>query len=380
MSIKIQDSLIQNTSQQTDFPLNFKELEQAAREKMSQGGYGYVRSGAGGEETMRRNQEAFSKWAISPRTLQDVSNIDTSISLFGNTYPRPLLLAPIGMHKLAHQDGEIATAKAAANKSVPYISSTVSSYTMEEIAEVSGTNPKWFQLYWSNNEAISFSMIKRAEEAGYEAIVIVVDTIMLGWREEDIRNQFSPLKLGLAKPNYENDPVFMGALKSHDHDSIIQGILDNIHTPSLTWKNIADVRKKTKLPVLLKGILHPDDAKLALQYGVDGIIVSNHGGRQLDGVIASIDALPQIVEAVKNKIPVLLDSGVRRGSDVMKALALGAKAVLLGRPYLYGLAVAGQNGVEKVLDRFIQEMDVSLALSGISSIAEASSVKIVRQS
>jgi isopentenyl diphosphate isomerase/L-lactate dehydrogenase-like FMN-dependent dehydrogenase len=221
-------------------------------------------------------------------------------------------------------------------------------------------------------------MVERAEKAGYEAIVITVDTVMAGWRETDMRSQFSPLAQGYGKGNYVQDPVFMDSLPNDDHETIVAGILENIQHPSLTWKDVAEVKKRTSLPVLLKGILHPEDAKKALECGIDGIIVSNHGGRQLDGVIASIDALPSIVESVKGRIPILLDSGVRRGSDVVKALALGATGVLIGRPFLYGLAVGGQAGVETVLERLIQETEVSLSLSGIADLPELSRLKIVR--
>ncbi|MCZ2260349.1 alpha-hydroxy-acid oxidizing protein [Sporosarcina sp. G11-34] len=338
---------------------------------MAAGAFGYVQSGAGGEETLQRNIASFSKYAIVPRFLKDVSTLDTSITLFGRTYPYPLLIAPVGMQKIAHVDGEIATAKAAAAIGIPFIQSTVSSYSIEEIAEATADSPKWFQLYWSStDEEISYSMVKRAEEAGYEAIVLTVDTVVIGWREEDVRNQYSPLKQGFGKANYETDPVFMSSIPMNDFDSVIQGILDNIQHPALNWEKVAELKKRTSLPILLKGILHPEDAKLAVANGIDGIIVSNHGGRQLDGVIASIDALPAIVEAVEGKMPILFDSGIRRGSDIVKAIALGADAVLIGRPFMYGLAVGGQKGVEKVLENMLQEMKVSISLAGVTKLKD----------
>ncbi|WP_404330162.1 alpha-hydroxy-acid oxidizing protein [Mesobacillus maritimus] len=379
MTVANRDILMKNISKETDFPLSFEEWEQKAAEKMMPGGFGYASSGAGREETAKRNQEAFSKWAIVPRMLNDVSKVDMGISLFGRRYPSPFLLSPIGMQVLAHEEGELATAKAAASMGVPFLVSTVSTYSLEEIAAAIPTGSKWFQLYYSSvNPEVSFSMVERAEKAGYEAIIITVDTVMAGWRETDMRSQFSPLSQGYGKGNYIQDPVFMESLPSHDHDSIVTGILENIQHPSLTWKEIAEVKKRTSLPVLVKGILHPEDAEMALEYGVDGIIVSNHGGRQLDGVIASIDALPAIAERVKGKIPILLDSGVRRGIDAVKALALGANGVLIGRPFLYGLAVGGQQGVEKVLERFMQETEVTLALSGMADLSELSRLKVVR--
>lgn len=378
-SAKNNDLLLVNISSTEKFPVNFQELEQAAKDKLTAGPFGYIRSSAGGEETYRKNLEAFPQYSIVPRFLNDVSTLNTEVTIFGRTYPHPLFIAPVGVNKIAHEDGEIAVAKAAAKYDFPYIQSTVSSYSIEEIAAVTVGSSKWFQLYWSQNKEISFSMVKRAEEAGYEAIVLTVDTVMLGWREEDVRNQFSPLKRGFAQGNYASDPVFMAALPDHEEETIINSIIENIYHPSLNWDNIAELKERTALPILIKGILHPEDAKLAIEKGIDGIIVSNHGGRQLDGVIASIDALPEIVEAVNGKIPVLFDSGIRRGSDAIKALALGATAVCIGRPFVWGLAANGQAGVERVLENFLQETKVSISLSGVSNLNDLHNLKIVRK-
>ena len=370
-STRNNDLLLQNIDPTESFPVSFEELEAAAKEKMSAGAFGYIQSGASGEETLRKNVSAFSKFSLVPRFLNDVSTLDTSVNLFGRTYPFPLLIAPVGMQLIAHEDGDIATAKAAAEIGVPFIQSTVSGFSIEEIAEATGDSPKWFQLYWSStNDEIGYNMVKRAEEAGFEAIVLTVDTVMLGWREEDVRNHYSPLKQGFGKANYETDPVFLASIPTNDFEAVIQGILDNVYHPTLSWAQVAELKKRTSLPILLKGILHPEDAKLAIENGIDGIIVSNHGGRQLDGVITSIEALPAIVEAVGGKVPVLLDSGVRRGTDVVKALALGADAVLIGRPFVYGLAVGGQKGVEKVLENILQEMKVSISLSGVTNLKD----------
>ncbi|WP_449538545.1 alpha-hydroxy acid oxidase [Ferdinandcohnia sp. Marseille-Q9671] len=373
---KVKDAYIGKIVNEEYFPVSYEELEQVAQKNMSVGGFGYVRSGAGGEETLRKNLDSFSKYSLVPRVLRNVSNVDTSINLFGKTYPYPFLLAPVGMQKLAHEEGELATSKAAATFKVPFVLSTVASYSIEDVAAVSGDSPKWFQLYWSNNKEVSFNMVKRAEAAGYEAIVLTVDTVMLGWREEDMKNRFSPLKLGYGKANYEQDPVFLASLDSRDQESIVQGILDNVFHPTLDWNHIAELKEHTTLPILLKGILSPEDARLAVDQGVDGIIVSNHGGRQLDGVIAAIDALPLIVEEIKGDIPVLFDSGIRRGSDVVKALALGAEAVFIGRPFVYGLAAAGKAGVEKVIGNYIQDTKVSIALAGASSIKDLPTIKL----
>lgn len=365
------DLLLQNIDSTESFPVSFTELEAAAKEKMSAGAFGYVQSGAGGEETLERNVTSFSKYSIVPRFLNDVSKLDMSVTLFGHTYPTPLLIAPVGMQKITHVDGEIATAKAAASKGVPFIQSTASSHSIEEIADAIGDSPKWFQLYWSGtNDEVSYSMVKRAEEAGFEAIVITIDTVMLGWREEDLRNHYSPLQQGFGKANYETDPVFLSSIKDNDTESVTQAMLDSFYHPKLSWKHVAELKKRTSLPILLKGILDPEDAKLAIANGVDGIIVSNHGGRQLDGVISSIDALPAIAEAVEGKIRILFDSGIRRGSDVVKAIALGADAVLIGRPFVYGLAIDGQKGVEKVLENFLQEMKVNISLSGVTNLKD----------
>ncbi|TYS50393.1 alpha-hydroxy-acid oxidizing protein [Bacillus infantis] len=372
------DLLLQNISSPDFFPLSFTELEEAAAKKMSAGGFGYVRSGAGGEETLRRNTEAFSNFSIVPRMLNDVSQTDTSIELFGHTYPHPLLIAPVGMLKLAHEEADLAVAKAGASFGIPFIQSTVSSFPIEEVAAAVPHSPKWFQLYWSNNEEISYSMAARAEKAGYQAIVLTVDTVMLGWREEDIRNKFSPLKLGFGKANYESDPVFMDTLPAGEDEAVIQGILNNIHHPCLNWKHVAELKKRTSLPILLKGLLHKDDARLAYEHGVDGIIVSNHGGRQLDGVIAAIDALPHIVKEAGGRIPVLFDSGIRRGIDAVKAMALGADAVLIGRPIVYALAAGGQAGVERTLANFIEETKVSISLSGASRAIDLQKVTVIR--
>ncbi|MEI4768314.1 alpha-hydroxy-acid oxidizing protein [Psychrobacillus sp. FJAT-51614] len=377
-TIKNNDLLLDNIGSNEKYPINFSELEQAAKEKLEAGPFGYIRSSAGGEETYRKNSNSFEKYSIVPRFLTDVSALNTEVTILGRTYPHPLFIAPVGVNKIAHEDGEIAVAKAAAKFNYPYIQSTVSSYSIEEIAEATEGSSKWFQLYWSQNKEISFSMIQRAEAAGYEAIVLTVDTVMLGWREEDVRNQFSPLKRGFGQGNYASDPVFMAALPDQSKDAIIDSMIENIYHPTLNWNNIEELREYTSLPILLKGILHPEDAKLAIEKGLDGIIVSNHGGRQLDGVIASIDALPEIVEIVNGKIPVLFDSGVRRGSDAVKALALGATAVCIGRPFIWGLASGGQAGVERVLENFLQETNVSISLSGARNLEELRKLKIVR--
>ncbi|MBD7945264.1 alpha-hydroxy-acid oxidizing protein [Psychrobacillus sp. Sa2BUA9] len=375
---KNNDLLLGNIDNHTKYPIDFNELEQEAREALEPGPFGYIRSSAGGEETYNKNISSFSKYSIVPRFLTDVSSLNTEVTILGHTYPHPLFIAPVGVNKIAHDDGEIAVAKAAAKYNFPYIQSTVSSYSIEEIAAATPGSSKWFQLYWSSNKEIAFSMARRVEAAGYEAIVLTVDTVMLGWREEDIRNQFSPLKRGYGQGNYATDPVFMAALTEQSQEAIVDSILENIYHPTLNWNDITELRNHTSLPILIKGILHPDDAKLAIEKGIDGIIVSNHGGRQLDGVIASIDALSGIVEAVNGSIPVLFDSGVRRGSDAVKALALGATAVCIGRPFVWGLAAGGQKGVERVLENFLQETKVSISLAGVRNMEEIGNMLVIK--
>lgn len=370
------DSFFSTVTDVKKIAVGFNALENQAKDLLDLHAFSYIQSGAGKEETLRKNESSFEKYVIVPRFLTDVSNVDTSIDLFGRELPVPILFAPVGMQRMAHEKGELASSKAAGMFSIPFIQSTVSSFSIEEIAAETTDSPKWFQLYWSNNAEISFSMVERAEKAGYEAIVLTVDTVQMGWREADLRNQFSPLKQGLGKANYIHDPVFMESLKDHEETTIIEGILENIYHPTLDWNDVKQLKEKTSLPILLKGILHPEDAKLALQYGVDGIIVSNHGGRQLDGVISSIDTLPTVVQAVEGRIPVMFDSGIRRGTDIVRALALGATAVCIGRPYIYALAVDGENGVKSYVASLIDEFTTAMGLAGAKTIEQIRNITI----
>lgn len=374
-----EDLLLKNIQGDKPFPICFEDLEEAVAEKLPAGPYGYIRSGAGGEQSLRNNRKAFTKYSIIPRFLTDVSEPDTSIELFGKKHPTPFLFAPVGMNQMAHEQGELAVVRAAEKLGMPYIQSTVSSYSLEEVADTAPAHTKWFQLYWSTNEEIAYSMAARAENAGFEAIVLTVDTVMLGWREEDVRNQFSPLKLGLARGNYMNDPIFTASLKDESFESYIEGVLANIFHPALNWENIRELKSRLRVPLLIKGILHPEDVRLAIEAGVDGIIVSNHGGRQLDGVIGSLDALPAIVKAVDHRVPVLLDGGVYRGIDALKALALGAAAVCIGRPFVYGLAYDGENGVYQVMQNLYSEFKVSMGLAGQRTVADLQTLALIRE-
>ncbi|MCM3670793.1 lactate 2-monooxygenase [Mesobacillus maritimus] len=363
-------------------PVSFEELEQAARKKLDASPYYYVAASAGGEETAKANREGFNRWKIVPRMLCDTSKRDLSIELFGKTIPYPILCAPVGVQTIVHEEGEIASARAATSMGVPFISSTASTHSLEKVAAAATEDSlKWFQLYWSSDREIAASMVQRAERTGYAAIVITLDTPMMAWREKDIENAYLPFLMGQGIGNYLEDPVFCSRLEKPPHEDIVAAITlwsQVFGNPRLTWEDLQFIRMQTSLPILLKGILHPEDAKLALKHGVDGIIVSNHGGRQVDGAISTIDALPEICDVVNDEIPVLLDSGIRRGVDIVKALSLGAKAVLVGRPYIYGLALAGEAGVKQVLRNLIADLDLTMALSGKKSIQELDSSLLKR--
>jgi lactate 2-monooxygenase len=372
---------VTNLLKKTDLPFSCDLLEKLAEEKLETGPFTYVQSGAGSESTLRANIQAFENYRIVPRVLRDVSRRNGSTKVLNIELQAPFLLAPVGMQGIVHPEGELASARAASSLGIPYIASTVSTYSLEEIAEALGDTPRWFQLYWTCDPELTFSLVRRAEQAGYSAIVITVDTPVLGFRARDLNNDYFPLKLGKGAGNFFHDPVFRSRLRQppeEDFEGAIQYLLDVIFHPSLTWEQIHQLKKQTSLPILIKGVLHKEDAEKALGYGLDGIIVSNHGGRQLDGCISSLEALPSIVEVIQEKIPVLLDSGIRRGVDVIIARALGASAVLLGRPYVYGLAVEGEEGVKHVLESFMKDIDISLALSGVSELDQVDSSLICK--
>lgn len=354
-------------------PVVFEEWEARAREVLEDGPYYYVAGGAGGERTIASNLQAFDRWKLVPRMLRNVEERDLSIELFGMKQEFPLLLAPVGVQSIIHEDGEIATAKACTALGVPYITSSASSVPMEQIAAAMGEAPRWFQLYWSKDEEITASFLKRAEASGHSAIVVTLDTPMMAWREYDLKNVYLPFLMGEGVGNYLSDPAFCAKLEKspqEDPQAAIMYWTRIFGNAGLTWENLAFLREHTKLPILLKGILHPEDARLAVEHGVDGIIVSNHGGRQVDGSISALEALPIVCEAVAGRIPVLMDSGIRRGSDVIKAMALGAQAVLVGRPAMYGLAVAGEQGVKEVLRNMIADLDITLALTGERAVRD----------
>lgn len=361
-------------------PTQFEEWQKQAREILEDGPYDYVAGGSGGEDTVQSNREAFKRWNILPRVFRNVEDRNLKLGLFGDMLPSPVMIAPIGVQSIIHKDGELATARAAASMGVPYIASSASTYSMEEIAEVMGDAPKWFQLYWSSEPSIAKSFVERAEHAGYTAIVVTLDTPMMAWRELDLKNVYLPFLIGEGIGNYLTDPAFRSGLPVPPEEDAMGAIMHWTRVfghPGLTWEDLAELKTYTSLPIILKGILHPEDARLALKYGADGIIVSNHGGRQVDGAIAALDALPAIVEATNNQVPVLMDSGIRRGADIFKALALGAKAVLIGRPCMYGLAVAGEIGVRQVMNNLLADFDLTMALSGCRDLNEVNNGMII---
>ena len=357
--------------EQPALPVMVADLEQRALEAMEPRAASYVCAGAGSEDTMRANRDAFRRWRIVPRMLRDVAERDLATSVLGTEMAAPVMLAPIGVQKIVHPEGELASAAAAAALGLPYVASTASAYSLEQIAEQAGEGPRWYQLYWPGDDAIAGSMVERAERAGYAAIVLTVDTFIPGWKPRDLQQAWLPFLEGTGNANFFEDPVFRAGLErppEEDMGAAIGHYIEVYPNPRLTWDKVEWLRGQTSLPILVKGILHPDDAREAVGRGLDGVVVSNHGGRQIDGEIASLDALPAIVEAVGDEIVILLDSGIRGGADVIKALALGADAVLLGRPYLWGLALDGRDGVETVLRMLLAELDLTMALSGYTTI------------
>ena len=356
-------------------PVHSTALELAARELLSPEAYDYVAGGASSEQTMRANREAFDRWRLVPRMLRNVAVRDLSVDLFARRLRTPILLAPIGVQGIIRKDSELAVARAAASLGVPYVLSTVSSRPLEEIAAAAPDAVRWFQLYWPRDPALAESLVRRAEAAGFGAIVVTLDTFHLGWRPRDLKRAYLPFLQGEGLANYFTDPVFRSGLSDAPErtpEEAIRKWSTLFSDPSLTWSAICTLKSWTRLPIVLKGILHPEDAAEAVRHGVDGIIVSNHGGRQVDGAIGALDALPDVVKTVRGAIPVLFDSGIRTGSDTLKALCLGATAVLLGRPYIWAVAVGGEQGVRDYLMNFIAEFDLAVGLTGHASVAEVS--------
>jgi lactate 2-monooxygenase len=362
-------------------PISWPDLERAAEQALDPRAAAYVFGGAGSEATMHANLEAFRRWRIVPRFMRPAGARTLRTELLETEMPAPVMLAPIGVQTLVHPEGERASARAAASLGVPIVVSTAAATTLEEIAEAGGDSPRWYQLYWPSDDELTTSLVRRAERAGYGALVVTVDNYVPGWKPRDLQHAYLPFLEGIGIAQFTSDPVFRAALEKTPEEDIgaavghYVGVFVN---PNQTWDRLAWLRETTSLPILLKGILHPDDAREALRRGIDGIVVSNHGGRQVDGAIAALDALGPIADAVGDEIAVLFDSGVRSGSDVVKALALGADAVLLGRPYLWGLALDGQAGVETVLRMLLAELDLTMVLTGNMSPGELDRSALVR--
>ncbi|GGU22235.1 alpha-hydroxy-acid oxidizing protein [Nocardioides albus] len=386
-------------------------LAEAAQRAMSKEAWAYVDGGAGQQRTVAANTAAFDHFRLVPRMLANVESRDLRTTLFGVDMPAPLMLGPVGVLELAHPRAEHEVAAAARATGIPMVISTQASVPMEEVAKDLGDTPRLYQLYWSKDETIVESFVRRAEAIGSDALVVTLDTHMLGWRTRDLDLGYLPFARGLGIAQYTSDPAFRALveqrlsggsgtsvrpglreipsaltavasmaqhhpgklvdnLRSGHARAAVETFLDVFSRSDLIWDDLDRLREMTDMPIVLKGLQAPEDARRALEHGVDGIIVSNHGGRQVDGAIASIDALPSIVDEVDGRIPVLFDSGIRSGADILKALALGADAVLLGRPYVYGLALAGAAGVQAVLEHMIAELDLSLGLVGCRSVEE----------
>ncbi|MFB7894335.1 alpha-hydroxy-acid oxidizing protein [Microbacterium sp. NPDC056044] len=398
-------------------PVDTDALEAAARKALSAEAFAYIAGGAGAERTVAANRAAFGRWQVWPRPLRDVSSRDLSIDFLGVRRPTPLLLAPLGVMEMAHADADLAVARAAASLGIPYTLSNQASFAMEEVRDAAPDGARLFQLYWSASDELNASLLRRAEASGCEAVIVTLDTHLLGWRTRDLDLAYLPFTRAMGIAQYTSDPVFQQLVRERSRGvdaaappappvkvtpkavaagvriarkgaaltgtssvrenlrsplprAAVETFLDVFSTPALTWDDLAKARQWTSLPIILKGIVHPDDAIRALDAGVDGIWISNHGGRQIDQSVPTLDVLPTIAERVAGRVPIVFDSGVRQGSDVFIALALGATAVALGRPYAYGLGVAGEAGVREVVRNVLAELDITLGLSGHTSIAD----------
>ncbi|MFV1361892.1 alpha-hydroxy-acid oxidizing protein [Mycolicibacterium elephantis] len=354
-------------------PMAFAELEAKAQAAMSPSMWSYVAGGAGDERTQRVNATAFDHWGLMPRMFVGASERDLSVELFGMTLPSPALLAPVGVIGLCAQDGhgDLATARAAARTGVPMIASTMSADPMEQVAAELGDTPGFFQLYTPTDRELAASFVHRAEAAGFKGIVVTLDTWIPGWRPRDLASSNFPFLRGLCLANYTSDPVFRASLAQPPEENPQGAVLRwaQIFGNPLTWDDLPWLRSLTDLPLIAKGICHPDDARRAKDGGVDAIYCSNHGGRQANGGIPAIDCLPAVVDAADG-LPVWFDSGIRSGTDIVKALALGADAVAIGRPYAYGLALGGVDGIVHVLRSLLAEADVTMAVDGYRSLKE----------
>ena len=345
--------------------INLDDFEAAARDQLTQMAYDYYASGSDDEITLAENRSAYSRLRVAFRVLRDVTTRDLTATVLGHELSLPILAAPTAFHRLAHPDGELATVRAVGEAGSLMILSTLSTYSLEEVASVAKC-PVWFQLYVYKDRGATEALVRRAEAAGCKALVLTVDAQIWGRRERDIRNRFHlPGSVTVKNLSGEGED-----LPKEAADSGLSAYVQSLFDPSLSWKDVDWLASITDLPVILKGVVHPDDARLAVNHGAKALVVSNHGGRQLDTSMPTIEALPEVLDAAGDQLQVLVDGGIRRGTDVLKALALGARAVAIGRPVLWGLATAGQAGVERVFDLLRDELDRALGLAGATSISE----------
>ncbi|WP_136057424.1 alpha-hydroxy-acid oxidizing protein [Microbacterium sp. K24] len=395
-------------------PVASAALKSQARKALSAEAFAYIAGGAGAERTMAANRAAFGRWQVWPRPLRDVSERDLGVDFLGKRRPSPLILAPLGVMEMAHAEADLAVARAAASVGVPYTLSNQASFPMEQVADAAPHGSRLFQLYWSASDELNRSLVARAEASGCEAIVVTLDTHLLGWRTRDLDLAYLPFTRGRGIAQYTSDPVFQqlvrerasapkadaaavkvtpkavaaaltiarkgapltggGSLRDNLRSPLpraaVETFLDVFSTPALTWGDLAKAREWTSLPIILKGIVHPDDAQSALDAGIDGIWISNHGGRQIDQSVPTLAVLPEIAERVAGRVPIIFDSGVRGGADAVIALALGATIVALGRPYAYGLGIAGETGVREVIRNVLAELDITLGLAGLTSVSQ----------
>ena len=374
--MRIDGSQIQNAiyiSGESQWPVGTDAWEARAQEVLEPAPFGYIAGGAGEESTIRANREAFERYRLRPRMLTGNAERDLSVEVLGTRSAGPFFLAPVGVLRIAHPEGELAAARAAAACGIPFVLSSAASSSIEQVAEALGDAPRWFQLYWVNDREIVASFVDRAGAAGYSAIVVTLDTLALGWRDRDLRNAYLPFLDGEGCGQFFSDPVFCSRLAAPPQEDVLTAaamMLATFPNLALEWDDLAWLRARTELPLLVKGVLTAEDAHRARDAGIDGIVVSNHGGRQVDGAVAALDALVEVRDALGPDAVVLMDGGIRRGADVLKAIALGADAVLLGRPYVYALAAAGREGVERMIEQLLAETDLTLALAGGRSVRE----------
>ncbi len=348
-------------------PGDLSQLEAQAAQSLSPEALGYIHAGAGDRDTTRANAAAFRRWEVKRRLGRKPAKVDLSTTILGTRMPAPVLFAPVGVQTLAHPDGDLASARAAAELGLTYVHSTQGAYKMEDVAEANGDGSRWYQLYWPTDDELVVSFLRRAAAAGYTHLIITLDTTLLGWRPLDLDIGYSPFLENKGIANYTSDPVFKKTMPLPGSVAPIPvgvAFATKFQNPGLSWDQLPLIRANWKGPILLKGIQSPRDARLAVEHKIDGIVVSNHGGRQVDGAIASLDALGPIVKAVDGTMPVLFDSGIRTGRDAFKALALGADAVLIGRPYLYGLALGGQAGTRSVMGFLVDDLEAEVRKAG----------------